>query len=86
MSHLENDALKENNFENSTDEEIKEAYVERKKLKMIDDLWEHYFHSLPVIDLIILAKQQFKDKHCLNTADEIVDKYNQIFVDKGGKV
>ena len=86
MSHLENDALKENNFENSTDEEIKEAYVERKKLKMIDDLWEHEFYFMPTIDVIVLAKQQFKDKLSLKTPDEIVDKYNQIFVDKGEKV
>ena len=78
MSHLGNDELQQNLFEESEDEKF------QRKLKMIDDLWEHHFYNLPVIELIILAKQQFKDKHCLNTADEIVDKYNEIF-QKGEK-
>jgi|TARA_R110002074_G_C12388273_1_gene653045 hypothetical protein len=82
MSHLNNDELQQNLFEASKDEKFQ--YVEQRKLKMIDDMWEHHFYNLPVIDLIILAKQQFKDKHCLNTADEIVDKYNEIF-QKGEK-
>ena len=82
MSHLNNDELQQNLFEASEDEKFQ--YVEQRKLKMIDDLWEHHFYNLPIIDLIILAKQQFKDKHCLNTADEIVDKYNEIF-QKGEK-
>ena len=82
MSHLNNDELQQNLFEASEDEKFQ--YVEQRKLKMIDDLWENHFYNLPVIELIILAKQQFKDKHCLNTADEIVDKYNEIF-QKGEK-
>ena len=82
MSHLNNDELQQNLFEASEDEKFQ--YVEQRKLKMIDDMWEHHFYNLPIIDLIILAKQQFIDKHCLNTADEIVDKYNEIF-QKGEK-
>ncbi len=82
MSHLGNDELQQNLFEASEDEKFQ--YVEQRKLKMIEDMWEHHFYGLPVIELIILAKQQFIDKHCLNTADEIVDKYNEIF-QKGEK-
>ena len=82
MSHLGNDELQQNLFEASEDEKFQ--YVEQRKLKMIEDMWEHHFYGLPVIELIILAKQQIIDKHCLNTADEIVDKYNEIF-QKGEK-
>jgi len=77
MSHLGNDELQQNLFEASEDEKFQ--YVEQRKLKMIEDMWEHHFYNLPVVELIILAKQQFIDKHCLNTADEIVDQYNEIF-------
>ena len=44
--------------------------------KMVDDLWEREFYNMPVIDLIILAKQQFKHNLLSKNIKDIKKQFN----------